>query len=51
MHFHDLRHVGDLLVATTGASLKELMARMGQVRNGNARRQLEIKRPRSRDAG
>jgi integrase len=29
LHFHDLRHVGNTLAATTGASLKELMARMG----------------------
>jgi integrase len=29
LHFHDLRHVGNTLAATTGASLKELMTRMG----------------------
>lgn len=29
LHSHDLRHVGNTLAATTGASLKELMARMG----------------------
>ncbi|MFV2175395.1 tyrosine-type recombinase/integrase [Actinomadura sp. LOL_016] len=29
LHFHDLRHVGNTLAATTGASLKELMVRMG----------------------
>jgi integrase len=29
MHFHDLRHVGGTLAAATGASLKELMARLG----------------------
>lgn len=29
LHFHDLRHVGNTLAAATGASLKELMARMG----------------------
>ncbi|MFG2003435.1 tyrosine-type recombinase/integrase [Spirillospora sp. NPDC048911] len=29
LHFHDLRHVGNTLAAGTGASLKELMARMG----------------------
>ena len=28
-HFHDLRHVGGTLAAATGASLKELMARLG----------------------
>jgi len=27
--FHDLRHTGNTLAATTGASTKELMARMG----------------------
>jgi integrase len=27
--FHDLRHVGGTLAAATGASLKELMARLG----------------------
>lgn len=29
LHFDDLRHVGGTLAATTGASLKELMARLG----------------------
>ncbi len=29
LHFHDLRHVGNTLASTTGASLRELMARMG----------------------
>ena len=29
LHFHDLRHVGGTLAAMTGASLKELMARLG----------------------
>ena len=29
LHFHDLRHVGGTLAAATGASLKELMARLG----------------------
>ena len=28
-HFHDLRHTGNTLTATTGASLRELMDRMG----------------------
>lgn len=28
-HFHDLRHTGNTLAATTGASTRELMARMG----------------------
>jgi integrase len=29
MHFYDLRHTGNALAAATGASTKELMARMG----------------------
>ncbi|MFE3451447.1 tyrosine-type recombinase/integrase [Nonomuraea sp. NPDC059194] len=29
LHFHDLRHVGNTLAAGTGASLKDLMVRMG----------------------
>lgn len=29
LHFHDLRHTGNTLAATTGATLRELMARMG----------------------
>jgi hypothetical protein len=29
IHFHDLRHAGNHLVAEAGASLRELMERMG----------------------
>jgi integrase len=29
LHFHDLRHTGNLLAAQTGASTKDLMSRMG----------------------
>ena len=29
VHFHDLRHAGNNLAASTGATLRELMARMG----------------------
>ncbi|MEU0572451.1 tyrosine-type recombinase/integrase [Nonomuraea sp. NPDC005983] len=29
LHFHDLRHAGNTLAAATGASLRELMTRMG----------------------
>ncbi|MGH9188037.1 MAG: site-specific integrase [Acidimicrobiales bacterium] len=29
LHFHDLRHAGNTMAAATGASTKELMARMG----------------------
>ena len=31
LRFHDLRHIGNTLAAATGASTKELMARMGHV--------------------
>lgn len=29
LHFHDLRHTGNTLAAMTGASLRDLMTRMG----------------------
>ncbi|MFF3663958.1 tyrosine-type recombinase/integrase [Microtetraspora malaysiensis] len=29
LHFHDLRHTGNMLAAKSGAGLKDLMARMG----------------------
>lgn len=29
LHFHDLRHVANTMAAATGASLRELMYRMG----------------------
>ncbi len=29
IHFHDLRHAGNLLIANAGANLRELMERMG----------------------
>jgi integrase len=29
VHFHDLRHAGNILVAEAGATLRELMDRMG----------------------
>jgi integrase len=29
LHFHDLRHAGNTIAARTGASIRELMARMG----------------------
>jgi integrase len=35
VHFHDLRHTGNALAAATGASTKELMARMGHVRGND----------------
>ena len=32
IHFHDLRHTGNTLAANAGASLRELMERMGHDR-------------------
>ncbi|MEO3854608.1 hypothetical protein [Acrocarpospora sp. B8E8] len=29
LHFHDLRHVGNMFAAESGTGLKDLMARMG----------------------
>ncbi|MEU8318034.1 tyrosine-type recombinase/integrase [Nonomuraea sp. NPDC048881] len=29
LHFHDLRHTGNTIAASSGASLKDLMQRMG----------------------
>ncbi|MDX3105598.1 tyrosine-type recombinase/integrase [Nonomuraea angiospora] len=29
LHFHDLRHTGNMIAADSGAGLKDLMARMG----------------------
>jgi integrase len=29
LHFHDLRHTGNMLTAATGVTLRELMDRMG----------------------
>ncbi|MFI6145691.1 hypothetical protein [Streptomyces sp. NPDC051109] len=36
LHFHDLRHTGNTLAASTGASTRELMARMGHSTAGAA---------------
>jgi integrase len=33
IHFHDLRHAGNTLAAEAGASLRELMDRMGHSSN------------------
>ncbi|MDV6309700.1 site-specific integrase [Gordonia amicalis] len=38
LHFHDLRHCGGVLVAQTGATLKEVMARLGHTTPGTAMR-------------
>jgi hypothetical protein len=37
LHFHDLRHSGNTWAATTGASTRELMARMGHASSSAAR--------------
>jgi hypothetical protein len=29
-HFHDLRHLGNMMAASAGASTRDLMHRMGQ---------------------
>lgn len=47
LHFHDLRHVGNTLAATTGASLKELMVRMGHASSAGGA-DLPARKPRSR---
>ena len=36
IHFHDLRHTGNNLTAEAGASLRELMDRMGHSSTGTA---------------
>jgi Phage integrase family len=38
LHFHDLRHTGAVLAAQTGATLAELMARLGHSTPGAAMR-------------
>ncbi len=38
LRFHDLRHTGAVLAASTGASLAELMARLGHSTHGAALR-------------
>ncbi len=46
-HFHDLRHTGNTLAAGTGASLADLMARMGP-RLGPRRNDLSARHPAAR---
>ncbi|MFI6493429.1 tyrosine-type recombinase/integrase [Streptomyces sp. NPDC050564] len=36
LHFHDLRHTGNTLASTAGASTRELMTRMGHSSSGAA---------------
>jgi len=38
LRFHDLRHTGAVLAATTGATVAELMARLGHSTAGAAMR-------------
>jgi integrase len=38
LRFHDLRHTGAVLAASTGATLAELMARLGHTTAGAAMR-------------
>ena len=59
MHFHDLRHTGNMLAADAGANVRELMERMGHSTtraatvylHGGAERQHVIAAELSRQAG
>jgi integrase len=48
LHFHDLRHSGNTWAATTGASTRELMARMGHASASAALRYQHATRDRDR---
>jgi integrase len=48
LHFHDLRHTGNTLAAATGASLRELMVRMGHASTEAALRYQHATRDRDR---
>jgi Phage integrase family len=48
LHFHDLRHTGNTLAAATGASTRELMARMGHASAEAALRYQHATRERDR---
>lgn len=41
VHFHDLRHLASTTAASSGASLRELMARMGHATSDASLRYLE----------
>ena len=49
MRFHDLRHFAGTIAATSGASLKEIKARMGQASNDAAIRYLKAAESRDRE--
>jgi integrase len=49
LHFHDLRHTGNHWAATTGATVKELMARMGHSSTRAAMIYLHATRERDRE--
>lgn len=48
LHFHDLRHSGNTLAASTGASTRELMSRMGHASSEAALRYQHASRERDR---
>ena len=48
LHFHDLRHTGNTLAASTGASTRELMVRMGHTSADAALRYQHASRERDR---
>ena len=48
LHFHDLRHTGNTLAASTGATLRELMERMGHASTRAAMIYLHATRDRDR---
>ncbi|MFF0266065.1 tyrosine-type recombinase/integrase [Kribbella sp. NPDC004536] len=49
VHFHDLRHTGNQFAADDGASLRELMERMGHSSPRAAMRYLHVSKGRSRE--
>jgi hypothetical protein len=49
LHFHDLRHSGNTLAASTGASTRELMVRMGHASAEAALRYQHATRERDRE--
>ena len=52
LHFHDLRHLASTTAASSGASVRELMARMGHATTDASLRYLEAStRARRRDRG
>jgi integrase len=48
VHFHDLRHTGNTLVAENGATLRELMERMGHASTRAALIYLHVSKGRSK---